>query len=113
MSNGARYEGTAVDFARLWGRSSYVCRDGLRLNYRVEYLDSGSPQEHAFCYRSSRVVTVGWGRDSRTEVRYEGTTSARRATWRIGITVEPGTPAEYRSPVYFLNRSGIVLQRSR
>ena len=112
MSNGARYEGTRLDFATLTGRSSYLCRDGLRLRYHVEYLDSGQEREHAFCYRSSRVVTVGWGQDQRTEIRYEGMTSARRARWRIGLIVEPSTPSEYRSPTYWIARYGkIVLSR--
>ena len=112
MSNGARYEGTRLDFATLRGRPSYVCPDGLRLSYRVEYLDSGQERDHAFCYRSSRVVETGWGEDRRTEIRYDGLTGAIRARWRIGVTVEPGTAAEYRSPTYWISRAGrIVLQR--
>ena len=112
MSNGVRYEGTRVDFATLYGRSSYVCSDGLRLSYRVEYLDNGGEREHAFCYRSSRIVETGWGEDRRTEVRYDGLTGARRAQWRLGITVEPGTSVEYHSPTYWISRrGGIVLQR--
>ena len=112
MSNGARYEGTRLDFATLYGRSSYVCADGLRLSYRVEYLDNGTEREHAFCYRSSRMVETGWGEDRRTEVRYEGMTGARRARWRLGVTVEPNTAVEYRSPTYWISRTGgIVLQR--
>ena len=112
MSNGARYEGTRLDFAALWGRSSYVCPDGLRLSYHVEYLDNGGEREHAFCYRSSRIVETGWGQDRRTEVRYDGMTGALRARWRLGITVEPGTSSEYRSPTYWISHGGgIVLQR--
>ena len=112
MSNGARYEGTRLDFATLAGRSSYVCPDGLRLSYRLEYPDRGQPQEHAFCYRSARTVTVGYGRDRTTQVRYEGLTAALRARWRLAVTVEPGTPSEYRSPTYWIaQRGGIVLQR--
>lgn len=112
MSNGARYEGTRLDFATLVGRTSYVCPDGLRLNYRVEYPDRGQPREYAFCYRSSRVVTIGSGRDQRTETRYDGMASALRANWRIAVTVEPGTPSEYRSPTYWIARhGGIVLER--
>lgn len=112
MSNGSRYEGTRLDFATLWGRSSYVCREGQRLSYYVEYLDNGSEREHAFCYLSSHVVTTGWGEDQRTEVRYDGRTAALRARWRIGLTVEPGTPVEYRSPTYWISRrGGVVLQR--
>ena len=112
MSNGARYEGTRLDFATLHGRSSYVCPEGLRLRYRVEYLDNGQEREHAFCYRSSRTVETGWGEDRRSSVRYDGMTGALRARWRIGVTVEPGTSAEYRSPTYWISRAGgVVLRR--
>lgn len=114
MSNGARYEGTSLDFASLSGRSSYVCAPGQHLSYRVEYFDNGQQQEHAFCYRSSRTVTTGWGEDRRTEVRYEGRTAARRARWRVAVTVELGTPSEYRSPIYYLGyRGGIVARHDR
>lgn len=112
MSDGARYEGTRLDFATLSGRSSYVCPEGLRLSYRVEYPDRGAAREHVFCYGSSRVVTVGYGRDQRTEVRYLGLRGALQARWRLAVTVEPGTPSEYRSPTYWIApRGGIVHQR--
>lgn len=114
MSNGARYNGTDVQFTGLAGRSSYVCPVGKRLHFWVEYDDRGPGREHGFCYTSLRRVETGSGRDRQVQTIYEGRSNADRANYRLSVTVEAGTSSQYRSPIYYINRrSGIVAQRTR
>ena len=114
MSDGRGYEGTDVDYGWLTGRESWTCPAGTRLHWTPDYDDNGfnySSRGNAFCYTSSQRVQVGWGRDTRYETRFIGRQAATPVNFRIQVTVEPGTPAAYRSPTYHINtRTGFSQQ---
>lgn len=104
MSNGAQYTNYDESHAFLSreSREGYACRGGRQLHFRRE-TGRGGGAVTAFCYDHA-ITRARLSRDGEeTFTTYEGQGAAERMDFRIQITVEPGTEAEYRSPTYRIN----------
>ena len=114
MSNGRPYTAHRSSARRLFGSESYVCTGDRRLRYRRWRDEDGSDREEAFCYVGTRQRRVYDVREDRwrTIVEYVGRRGARRVDYALQVTIEPGTPSEFRSPTYRVNtRTGFVHPR--
>lgn len=113
MSDGRDYTAHHTSARYLTGRDAHVCPGGGRLYYRRWWDDDNREREEAFCYERTRQRQVYDLREGRwrTVTDHLGRTGTHRVDYELRITVEPGTPSEFRSPTYRIHtRTGFVHQ---
>lgn len=113
MSDGSEYANHDVRYSHP-GRHSpagYYCAPGKQLFFQRRDDDGGGRGDvEAFCY--THVTTRTLGRDDDAHTTYHGRSSPAPINFEVQITVEPGTPFAYRSPLYAINyRTGFVAER--
>ncbi|AVL51262.1 hypothetical protein CEP88_00465 (plasmid) [Roseobacter denitrificans] len=101
QSDGTTYRAVDApyDYLSRTQRAGWACPSTHRLRFSSTDQDHGSVNVDAFCYTDTRVVG---SRDERT-TQYVGRIPAQHVNFQVQITVEPGTPSAYRSPLYRLN----------
>jgi hypothetical protein len=113
MSDGAEYTNHAVRYGRpgVTSPAGYYCPPDKRLHLAVGDDDGGGRGDiEAFCYTHATTRTVG--RDGQVETTWHGRSSAVPINLEVQITLEPGTEAAFRSPLYAINyRTGFVAER--
>ena len=115
MSDGSEYTGhrTSHSFVSQRSPSGWDCpEDGTHLYHAYDRDDDGGRDLEVFCYTHTTQRRVrdddGW----QTVTIYHGRTPAQAVNFEIQITLEPGTAAEYVSPLFRINtRTGYVAQR--
>lgn len=113
QDDGSPYEAVDAPYAYLRERqaSGWHCGEGTKLFHRVHEEDHGQGRVEAFCYTHTTDEWQNTGDDRRKVTVYHGKKGAKPVNFQIRVTVEPGTPDQYTSPLYKLNyNTGFVAQ---
>lgn len=87
------------DYLNRTQKAGWACPSTHRLRFSSTDGDHGRVNVDAFCYTGRQ--TVGSGDERRNT--YVGRIPANHVNFQVQITVEPGTPSAYTSPLYRLN----------
>ncbi|APX18101.1 hypothetical protein BWR17_19680 (plasmid) [Phaeobacter inhibens] len=106
QDDGTPYRAVNAPYAYLQRNSpsGWDCPATHRLYFRQNGDRDRSNNITTFCYTHT-TTTRGRGRDEPDQVVFHGRIPANHVNFQVQVTVEPGTPDSYTSPLYRLNYS--------
>lgn len=108
QSDGTAYRGADADYAYLkrGTPAGWVCPSTHIMKFNGGGGDNNQNSGSATCYTSISTKKIS---GDETQTVYHNRVPAKNVTFKVQLTIDGGTPAEYKSPVYRLNyKTGFV-----
>ncbi|WP_136685844.1 hypothetical protein [Falsirhodobacter xinxiangensis] len=101
MSDGEEYSNYNIDysFANRTSSDAWICPEGKNKHFSRNVDGDNRTEVKVFCYDERRRIGYGGGFNSDSSYYYTGVSTPEYKNFRVQITVEPGTEAEYTNGV--------------